>query len=323
VKSSPLARAGALAVCLACTTLACTPPKDAVDATDAVGDLKVDVDGDPLALLASRPVGIVRIDARAMADNQTTGATLVAMAARYAPGGTFFGIDPSKDVDEITAGAYSFAGVDGEAVLRGRFDPTAIEARADAMVGQSATGPGPLATTLLGKSTYAGHSLYTVANVGLCALSAKTVLVGTEGALRRTLDKLRDHAVTRDLDPFLAETIATGITQKSAVAAAVSFGTQPLVVDLPFLGWLKTVTAARVFGKLEEPGLTVTGTVSCTDDDGATKVASAVQQLSALSTFVSYVPTLRNLEVKTMAHDVKLSFAVDDRQLRGLLARAR
>ena len=103
----------------------------------------------------------------------------------------------------------------------------------------------------------------------------------------------------------------------------MSFGAQPLVVDLPFLGWLKTVTAARVFGKLEEPGLTVNGTISCTDDDGAAKVTSAVQQLSTLSAFVSYLPTLRNLDVEPVAHDVKLSFAVDDRQLRGLLAHAR
>ena len=304
---------------VACATLSCTPARDAVDAE---GDLKIDVDGDALALLPARPLAVARIDARAMADNQTTGAALVALAARYAPGGTFFGIDPSKDVDEITAGAYSLAGVDVGAVLRGRFDPAAVEARADAGVGQSATGPGAMSTTLLVKSSYGGHSLYTVANVGLCVLSARTVLFGTEGALRRTLDKLRDHAVTRDLDPVLAETIATGITQKSAVAAAVSFSGQPLAVDLPFLGWLKSVTSARAFASLQEPGLLVTSTVSCVDDDGAAKVASAVQQLSALAAFSSIVPTLRNLEVKTAAHDAKLSFAVDDRQLRTLLARA-
>jgi hypothetical protein len=179
-----------------------------------------------------------------------------------------------------------------------------------------------MATTLLVKSSYAGHSLYTLANVGLCALSAKTVLFGTEGAIRRMLDKLRDHAVTRDLDPLLSETIASGIHEKAAVAAAVSFGGHPLGVDLPFLGWLKSVTAARVLAHLADPGLTVDGTISCADDAGAAKVVTAVQQLSALATFSSYarpLSKLQNLEVKTAGHDAKLSFAVDDRQLRGLL----
>ncbi len=301
---------------LAASTLACTPARDA---TDVEGDLKVDLDADPLALLPARPVVIARIDARAMADNQTTGASLVALAAAYSPGGTFFGIDPSKDVDEITAGGYSFAGVDVGAVLRGRFDPAAIEAKADASVGQSATGPGALATTLLVKTTYAGHSLYTVANVGLCVLSSKTVIFGTEGALRRILDKLRDHAVTRDVDPLLAETVAAGIAQKSAVAAAVSFGAQPFPFDLPFGGWLKSLTSARLFADLEDPGLDVHGALTYPDEEGAKKAAGALKQLATLASFSSFVPTLRNLDVKTEGTSAKLAFAVDDRQLRGLL----
>ena len=105
------------------------------------------------------------------------------------------GFRASRDVEKIYVAAYSLQGADVLGVLVGKFDEAKIK---DAMSSQKTKYGGALVG-----SPYGGRDVYTVNNFGFAILSNRTALCGTEAAIRRALDRVRDKKTSRDIDAWM------------------------------------------------------------------------------------------------------------------------
>lgn len=293
-----------------CAPIGCGGDKSGAKSAAEAGGL--DLDGDPLVLLPSSPVVLAQVDAKAFYRSDGAGAKLAKIAERYCPLGDESGFVASRDLEKIVVGAYSMSGGDVAAIVRGKFDEPKI---AGAARSQTMTRIGAPIT----ESKYAGRTLYTVRNIGFTVLTPKTVLAGTESGIRRTLERIQDKRTTRDVPPWMAETIAT---DGAALSFAVDLATQPVanaaVGSVP-LDFLKGMRTARFVGNFKDPGMHFAATLTFGDAQQASASADQIRAADgwtrALGAFFSFVPQLQGLDVNAADRDVTCKAAVDDHAL--------
>jgi hypothetical protein len=273
-----------------------------------------DLDGDAIALLPAGAVAAATVDARALYANHAFGAQVVQVAEVLLPLGAEAGFVPSRDVDRVTVAWYAVTGADFVAVVRGRFDPVAIQKAADAHSAAHAGG-------VLAATPYSGHTMFTVADVGFSVLTPHTALAGTAAGLRLALDRIRDGRVRRELPPALTDTLDA---KDAAFAFAGDFAASPLsgVQGLPMPAWVSGVKGARMTGAFHETRLDVSGSVIFGDPKQASAGADGMRQIGALVNTVALagvVPELKNLDIAPDGSGVRVAFGVDETQLRRLL----
>lgn len=277
------------------------------------GEAKKEIDADPIALLPSGALVVATVDTKAFLASPTVGPQIAQLVERYATLPEEAGFKASRDVDRVTVGFYSMQGADGVAVLMGRFDAAKAKAFADAK-GQTPRGP-------IVSSQYAGRDVYTVSNIGCTILTPKAALCGTEGAIRRALDRVRDGRVQRDVAPWMVQTLET---PNAAASAAGDFSQVPLAqLGSGVPPWLASLKTGRVLADFKEPGINVAGSLSYDDPQKAQGAADGINQIGRLvgSTPMKLlgVPEVQKLETKVEKNDAQFSFALDDRAMRQLL----
>jgi hypothetical protein len=290
---------------------------EAKDAT-AASDAPTPIDRDNLALLPASPLMIVNLDARAFYDSASYGAKLASLTERLLPIGEESGFKASRDVDRVALGSYSTQGLDVAAVLRGRFDRTKIEQTAKSGVATKAGAP-------IVQSQYAGRALYTVNNVGFVVLTDTCVVVGTEAAIHRALDRIQDGRAKRDLAPWIVETVET---PGAELAIAVDLANQPIAATavgaLP-LKWIEGLKAARIIGNFQPPGMNVAGSLTYGDPNQARAAMSGLKGVAQIVNMVAITgvaPKVSNLKSDVAQSDVHYQFALDDESLRAFLTNA-
>jgi hypothetical protein len=315
------ARRAIVIVCAALATLGC-PKKDDVIVETAAATPELtpeEIDRDPLALLPSDAVGITVLESQQLFASQF-GGTLLAMAQRMLPVPPSANFDPKRDLERLIAATYSAQGADGLAVARGRFDKEAIERSADG------TQQTPLGAPLV-KTTYAGRTLYVSRNIGFVVLTHRTVLLGTETAMRRALDRIREGRVRRTVAPWMGDLLEN---PNAPIAAGFDLRAQPVTdaarKEMPFLDGLET---GRMVGNFQPPGINVAGTLSYGEDAAATRGAQSLTTLSQqigswgwVMALVGIPQPLRRLDAQPEGKDAKFVAEVDGQATAALLQQA-
>lgn len=293
-------------------TAGCGGGKDAVTPKAPAAITAEQIDADPVALLPGSPLAVSHVDARALY-GASYGEALGRLSDRAVPSGEETGFLPSRDIDEVWSAAYSIEGVHGLSVVRGKLD----EKKLDAAVEKRTTVRG----SALVKSKYAERNVYTVANVGICVLTAKTALVGTEQSIRRALDRITDGRLQRSVPSWMLDVLAT---QGAVVAGAADFESQPLPPSikqqLP-VEWLRNVKTAKVVGRSEN-GLKVEGHLTFPSPEEARGAEAGLQKAATLAKVIALtgqVPRLEGLELKTDGSAVDVAFRVDEKGISTLL----
>jgi hypothetical protein len=276
------------------------------------------IEADPWILFPSGAIIVSTLDARAFYAEKTLGPQVAQLAEQYAPIGAEVGFSPSRDLDRVNVASYSLAGYDVLAVLVGRFDAAKIDALAKS---KGATKGGGL----LVESTYAGRTVYTNSNVGFTVLTPKVVLAGTETAIRRALDRIKDGRAQRDLFPWMLDTMAT---PGAAIAAAGDFKNQPLgamAVQGVRIPATEGLVAFRALGTFQEPGLQIAGSVTYDTDAHAQAGQAGIKQLvlmyNGYAGLSQQLPILRDVNTTIDKTDVQVKLAVDDQSLRTFLGK--
>ncbi len=221
-----------------------------------------EIDADPLSILPSGFIGLLRAEVPAVAKS-SLGPTLLALSNKLAPLPSGAGFVPERDLDRVIVGLYSMQGADAAGIATGRFNPDAIKNAASS----SPTTP----SGTLVQSPYAGYFLYTVHNVGFCVLSARTVLFGNETGMRRALDRIHDGRALHQLPDW---TNAILDPARAPLALGANFQANPLPAGLtqqvPFLAGLN---ATRVLGNFESPGVNLAGSLGYETPERAQQAA--------------------------------------------------
>lgn len=283
------------------------------DADSAATPKTIDVDGDPLVILSgAEAVAVGRADAKTIFATPKLGATVAKFVDAAIPIGAEAGFVASRDLESLAFAGYGVTSADAVVVLRGTFDPAKFTEAAEkrAAAGQ------------LVKSTYSDRTLYTSRNVGVTVLSAKTALAGTEGAIRRTLDRLKTGEAKREFAPWM---LATLDTPGAEVAVAADFTTHPLpeVAVGPFrVTWLKKTKAIRALGDAKANGLEVAATATFLDAEGAESGKAGLTQglaLASIPAALAHVPMPKDVTVDVKDVDVQIKGAVEDGTIQALL----
>jgi len=293
----------ALAVC-GCGAEAAAPPVAPLNPALAI-------DADPLALFPPGAVAISNLDARAFYASGSSGAQLAALAEGMIPLGQEVGFSASRDVDRVLFAAYVGAGVDGVAVLSGRFDPARMQAAAAARVASRSGSPWLVAP-------YAGRTLYSSAGFGFAPLTDHTLAVGSESAVRRLLDRLAQPGArpvgTRDVADWMVKVIQS---QGAAFALAADVAAIPpaTMQSWPLPPTLAGLSRVALVSDFHPPGLNVAGTLSYNDPVRASSVADSLRQLGALVAVAGQVgagPKVQNLTIAADGANVGCKFVLDD-----------
>ena len=222
-----------------------------------------EIDADPLAILPSGFIGLLRAEVPAVSKS-SLGPTLLALSNKLAPLPPSSGFVPERDLDRVVIGLYSMQGADAAGVATGRFNPDAIKNAA------AATRTTPTGTLV--QSPYAGYTLFTVHNVGFCVLSTRTVLFGDETGIRRSLDRIHDGRAVHQLPDW---TNALLDSSRSPLAFGANLQSSPLPAGLtqqvPFLAGLN---ASRILGNFEPPGVNLAGSLGYETPERAQQAAS-------------------------------------------------
>lgn len=269
---------------------------------------------DLFALLPPEPLALATLDARKLQNSKTLLAKWREVSAPFAPVLLSAGIDAERDVDHITLASYAFQGFDVAMMVQGRFDPKKVE--------RTLAAPEASLGGALVQSEYAGKKLFTVKNVGFSVLSDKVILGGSEGAIRRMLERARDGGAVRNIAQGLSEVLSD--TDKP-ISFAADFGTQPLAhaaigpIDLGFLSGLKFARGAVTwapdphadvalsFGKESEAGVATKG------------IDRLSEMLRSLRNLFRSLPEVRDLSVTQEKEKVRLAFTVDEKSLTSAL----
>lgn len=305
------------------------PPADPTTIGD--GTVPIDVDGDPLLLLPSGAFAAGEIDVRAWFAAGRSGTKMLAIADAYNPFADSFGVVASRDIDKITFVAFPGASLEVLGVARGTFDAAKFREAAEKKL-LVADGSPVIA------SRYRNADLYTVANVGFSVLSGKTMLVGTEGGLRRALDRVHDGhvagkpalnldgellAAVQDGSPFaFAYVAAPGSTAALAVGSLPKPAVGELIVD--------KLVGARVKAGFAGERTRVQALLATSSPEAASQVREELQRLARMYALASLVTALPRLaesriekgadtpEMPSGASLVRVDVSVDD----GPLSRA-
>lgn len=276
------------------------------------------IDADPLILFPSSAIAIGTIDAKAFYASKTLGPEVAVLAEAYSPIGEEAGFAPSKDLDRVTVASYSLSGVDVLAVLAGRFDGAKLAQLAKTH-GAAKNG------SAIVESTYAGRTLYTVDNVGFTILTAKIVLAGTETAIRRALDRIKDARGKRDVFPWMLDVVETS---GAVLAVAGDFKNQPLsgaAIQGMRIPATDGLTAVRVVGTFQEPGMQLAGSLTYDSEAHAQKGQAGFDKLvlmyKAYAGMSGAIPQLQDVTSTVEKTDVQVKLSVDDQALRAFLAK--
>lgn len=229
-----------------------------------------DIDADPLALVPSRALAIVNLDAKELFQS-SLGQRFVTLAQSQLPLPPSAQFDPQRDLQRLLIGFYASSGADFAGVAVGKFDVAAIKAAA------AKSEVTPLGTPLVAVR-YAQWDFYVSANLGFCVLTPKTALFGNEVGIRRALDRLErgdlrvDQAT--DIEALMRNPgapIAVGASNEDAALDALIQRT-PLATNLKI---------ARVVGNLQAPGLNLAGTFTFGDAASAQVARDRFEQTFA------------------------------------------
>jgi hypothetical protein len=272
------------------------------------------IDSDALALLPSGPIAVARVDAKALFAAGGSGAEVTKLTARFFPVGQEAGFDAARDLTQIVAASYSLQGVDALSILSGTFDAAKIQKVADDKT--PLKGGGTLTAV-----PYAGKTIYASQGASFCVLSPKTTLAGTETAVRRALDRVRDGVPARTL----SDVFATTLDNAAPLTGVADFTKSPLgkvAVGPMVIPGTNGLQVIRLLGDFKPPGVNIAATATYDTEEntqagaeGAKKLARIVAGLSSFAP----VPKLQNFEAKPEKVDVLIKFAVDDAQLKDLL----
>ena len=266
-----------------------------------------EIDKDPLALLPQGVVGLIHIDAQAAFQSQLGASTrkLIQAAMPLGPEANF---DPSRDIKRVVIGLYSLQGADAAMIIQGTFDPDAI--RSAASLGK----PNALGVQLT-RLEYANNDLFVAGGVGFVVVTRNTMIAGNETGIRRTLDRIRDKRIRREVPDWMATLIDD---PKASVVGVADLSTDPMVAgaaqQAPFLNGL---TVVRVLGNFEPPGINFAGSLTYPDPDTATRAGASLDQLGQLTSYarllslIGIQPPIQNLQVRVEQRDVQFIAAVN------------
>ena len=275
------------------------------------------LESDPLALFPSGAMGMFSIDLRAFYASASAGPAAAALAEKYFPIGAEAGFSASRDLDRVTGGFYSMQGADALATLVGRFDEAKIQKLAEQKTQLRGGG-------LVVASTYAGRTLFTIADAGFTVLTPHLVIAGTKTTIKRALDRIRDRHLAHDAPAWMLQTLAT-----PAAAAALAVDTKAMPIanltgGFPLKG-TDGMTAVRLLANFQPPGMHVAGAATYVDEAHAQAGAAGLTSLAssaALTVITSAVGvSLRDVKVTPAKNDAQIAFTVDDASLRNLLTR--
>lgn len=211
-------RRGTVAVSFVLLSLGCGKKPEANSAAEASKAAVVDT----YALFPAAAIGMGTLDVRALFHSGKAGEALGHLISTYSPLGPESGFSIDGSVDRITCASYQLETADVLCVAEGRFDAakldqaiTDLEAKAKADPALAGKAPAIVRTP------YAGRTLITAANVGFTVFDATHLLAGTEPAMRRALDRVRDGAIAeRAIVKNLIERV---VDSKADLAVAYSF----------------------------------------------------------------------------------------------------
>lgn len=267
-----------------------------------------EIDRDPFALLPSGVIGLGTVDTK-VAMTSTLGSATRNLLQTLIPLGPEANFDVGRDIDRVLLGLYSMQGADVALILQGSLDPEAI--RNAAMSGK----PNAFGQTLT-RVEYAGNDVFVAGDVGFVVVTSRTMIAGNEAGIRRTLDRIRDKRVRRDVPDWMVDFLYH--QEKAKLAFVADLSTDPIVrgasQQLPFVNGLAQV---QVLGNFESPGLNLAGTMSYPDTDRAAQAAPAFEQLGRLASFarllsiIGIQPPIENLRTRVDGKDVKFVAAVN------------
>lgn len=274
-------------------------------------------DSDPVALLPRGAIAVVSLDARAFYTSGAVGAQLAMLSEKLVPLGQEAGFSASRDVDRILIGVYAAGGIDGTAVLTGRFDPPRIEAALEArLINRGGA---------FIEVPYGGHMLFTSNGVSVCALTQHTVLAGSDAGVRRVLDRLaflRDAHPQREIADWMVQTLDS---PGAAFGVALDFSGMPpgLFSSLPLpMTWTTGLVTTRIIGNFHDPGMNVAGTLAYADPQHAASGADSLRQLGgmiAAASAIGVAPRIQNLTVVANGTSVESKFVVDEQAMKSAM----
>lgn len=302
---------------LGLSMLACSKKETIIAPTSAGHQMTVaEIDAEPLALLPSGFIGLLRAEVPAVAAS-SLGPTLLDLFAHWAPLPANSSVTPQRDVDRVVIGYYSMQGADAAGIATGRFNPDAI---AQAVKNNPTTPSGNIV-----QSPYSGHILYTVRNNGFCVLSAATLLIGNETGIRRALDRIHEGRAIRQL-PSWTDALLDSSKAPLAFGAQLKAGDVPASVaqQVPFMTDLRGL---RVLGNFEQPGLNLAGSLGYETPERAQQAAgemlSSRDRLASMSWIMGALGMgnpIQRLEATAADKEVSFVAAVDGRSLSRVLA---
>ena len=268
-----------------------------------------EIDRDPLALLPSGVVGLVHIDGP-----QTFQSSLGAPAAKlfqaFMPLGQESNFNATRDVRRVIIGLYSLQGADIAMIVQATLDPYAIRNTANS---GRPTALGPPLTRV----EYANNDVYVVGDFSFVVVTRRTLIIGNETGIRRTLDRIRDKRVRREVPNWMADLMDN---PKAAIVAAADLGTDPVVragaQKIPFLSGLSTVS---IVGNYEPPGLRLDGTFSYPDSAIASSAAPSLSQVAGLSSYMQLLSIvgmqtpIQRIDVHPKGSNVEFVAAINSR----------
>jgi hypothetical protein len=275
----------------------------------------VKLDTDPVSIL---PAGILMfgyVDASALF-RTSLAPDLTSLVQTMLPLGPESNFVPSRDVTKIFAGVYAMQGADFCAVVQGNFDVDAIRRTVD---GRAVA----LAGVPLVKNRYADNDLYTAGNIGFTLLTSHTILTGNETGMRRALDRIRYGKLNRAVPEWMTNLGRTP-NASFALGGDLSAGS-PGGAALQSMPFLAGANAIRLIGNFQPPGMNFAGTLSFDDEPSADASNGAVQSLSSLSPFTSFLAavglgiTIPPIQSARSGKDVGFTIAMDESTARALL----
>lgn len=209
---------------------------------------------DSYALFAAGAIGMGSLDVQALFRSGKTGESLGQLISNYSPLGPESGFSIESNVDRVTCASYQLETADVLCVAEGRFDAERLD-KAAAEIEAKAKGDPATAGKLpaVVRTPYAGRTLITAANIGFVVFDSTHLLAGTENAMRRALDRVRDgvvpaRAMSDSFQRRVAEAktdLAFAVTLEGHSLGRLSFG--PVKVRL--LQGLKEVYGTGTFTK--------------------------------------------------------------------------
>jgi hypothetical protein len=313
VNGARLATAGLLCFAAALVLSGCGKKEDVIiAAADRVQVTAADVDRDPVALLPSGAIGLMRVDAQALF-RSASGQRLRDLVLSRVPLPPSAGFEPTRDLGAVYIGLYSMSGANVAAVATGTFNPAAIERAAD---GTTMT---PLGAPLV-KTSYARQTLYVSRNVGFAVLTEHTALLGDETGIRRALDRISEGRATHDLPPWVDDVLKT--PNAATVGAFNLVGQAPVEASVKYFAFLNGLKTARIVGNFEPPGMNFAGTLTYGDPQAAQAAAVALEQTNQTLRSYSFLMQLagignpiQKLETAPKGNDTQFVMAIEQKAL--------